>query len=322
MGASVPSRVRYNGTMDMVYEDLLHIVGADGIERNAPMSAHTTFRVGGPADYLASPRSTGQLRRVVEACNARGVEWRVLGHGSNVLVADAGLRGVTVRLSGDFSGVEVLEGGVVAAQAGASNAKVAAAAQRAGLSGFEFAAGIPGTVGGAAVMNAGAYGGEFKQVARMCTCLTREGALKQVTPNEAGWGYRHSSMMDAGWVVVSAELQLREDDPAEVRARMAELAARRQEKQPLDMPSAGSTFKRPPGRFAGKLIQDAGMQGYAVGGAQVSTKHAGFVVNRGGATSADVLAVIRDVRTRVLEMYGVELVPEVRLWGFEGNPLS
>lgn len=303
--------------MNALLENLSGIVGEDNVLVDEPMSAHTTFRVGGPADFMALPQTPDALRDTVALCIAQDVQWRILGHGSNVLVADAGLRGVTVQVSGNLSEVEVREDGFMFAQAGASNAKVAAAAQRAGLAGFEFAAGIPGTIGGAAIMNAGAYGGEFAHVARGVTCITPDGEFVDVTPEQAEWSYRHSAIMDSGVVVVSAILELAEDDPDAIRERMADLARRRAEKQPVELPSAGSTFKRPPGYFAAKLIQDAGMQGYAVGGAEVSTKHAGFVVNRGGATAADVLQVMRDVRARVFEMVGVDLEPEVRLWGFE-----
>ena len=298
-------------------DNLYGIVGAEGVLVDELMSAHTTFRVGGPADYIVMPPTLEALRDAVALCVAEGEQWRILGHGSNVLVADAGLRGVTIQISGNLSDVEVREDGAVFAQAGASNAKVAACAQRASLAGFEFAAGIPGTIGGAAIMNAGAYDGEFRHVARGVTCLAPDGSFVDVTPEQADWSYRHSAMMDTGAIVVSAILERREDDPEDIRSRMADLARRRQEKQPIELPSAGSTFKRPPGHFAGKLIQDAGMQGYRVGGAEVSTKHAGFVVNRGGATAADVLQVMRDVQARVYEVTGVELEPEVRLWGFE-----
>lgn len=303
--------------MNTLLENLSGIVGADNVLVDEPMSAHTTFRVGGPADYIVQPQTPEALRDVVALCASEGVEWRILGHGSNVLVADAGLRGVTVQVSGNLSDVEVREDGLVFAQAGASNAKVAATVQRAGLAGFEFAAGIPGTIGGAAIMNAGAYGGEFRNVAQSVTCINLAGEFVDINPEQAAWSYRHSAMMDDGSIVVSAVLKLSEDDPEDIRSRMADLARRRQEKQPIELPSAGSTFKRPPGYYAGKLIQDAGMQGYCVGGAEVSRKHAGFVVNRGGATAADVLQVMRDVRARVYEMVGVDLEPEVRLWGFE-----
>ena len=298
-------------------EKLADLVGPDNVALNEPMSLHTTFRVGGPADCFVTPGSPGQLAAVLGACREQGVSTYVLGCGSNVLVADAGLRGVVVRIGSKIAGIEVNPDGTVLAQAGATNAKVARAACKAGLAGYEFAAGIPGSIGGAAIMNAGAYGGELRDVATGVTCLDDAGNIVELAAAEAQWGYRHSMMGDAGYIVLSVALQLAGDDPAAIQGRMDDLARRRNEKQPLDLPSAGSTFKRPPGHFAGKLIQDAGMQGYTVGGAQVSTKHAGFVVNVGGATAADVLQVIRDVQARVLGHSGVSLDPEVRLWGFE-----
>lgn len=298
-----------------------------------PLSAHTTFAIGGPAEWLVKPASERQVREVVLLCRERGVSWRVLGLGSNVLASDAGVRGVVMKLADNFAHVEVRGGGVsagaggshavsgaadgagvVIAQAGASNAEVAEAACAAGLSGYEFASGIPGTVGGAAIMNAGAYDGEFKDVAVSVRCLTPEGVIVEVSADEAAWSYRHSMMMDRGYVILGVTLGLHRDDPAAIRARMDDLAQRRAEKQPLEMPSAGSTFKRPQGYFAGKLIQDAGLRGYKVGGAQVSEKHTGFVVNAGGATSADVMQLISDVQQRVFENAGVRLEPEVRLW--------
>ena len=200
------------------------------------------------------------------------------------------------------------------AQAGATNKQVASAALEARLEGFEFAEGIPGTIGGAAIMNAGAYGGEFCDVCVALTCVDEAGRIVTVKREDAEWGYRHSMMDDAGLVVLAATLQLAYGDPCAIQARMDDLAARRREKQPLDMPSAGSTFKRPEGYFAGKLIQDSGLQGYSVGGAQVSTKHAGFVVNTGGATASDVWGLIQDVQREVNRQFGVFLEPEVRYW--------
>lgn len=298
----------------MFSDELRAVVGAEGVRAEEPLRAHTTFAIGGPAEWLVLPTTEEQVRAVVELCRERGVPWRVLGLGSNVLASDAGVRGVVLKLTANFARVEVREGGRVLAQAGASNADVAEAACAAGLAGYEFASGIPGTVGGAAVMNAGAYDGEFKDVAVRVRCLTPVGDVVEVPAEEAAWSYRHSLMMERGYVVLGAELQLTADDPAAIRARMDDLARRRAEKQPLDMPSAGSTFKRPEGYFAGKLIQDAGLRGYAVGGAQVSTKHTGFVVNAGGATAADVLQLIADVQHRVCESEGVRLEPEVRFW--------
>lgn len=289
-------------------------VGAENVFSNEPLSRHTTFRIGGPAQWLVTPTSEKALTVVASLCRKMGIPVRILGAGSNVLAPDDGLDGVTIKLADKFSNVEVLPGGLVRAQAGATNEAVAAVALASGLSGYEFACGIPGTVGGAAIMNAGAYEGQFSDVAVEIRCLTAAGELVTLSAVQADWGYRTSRMMHEGMVVVEAMLQLRPDAPEAIEARMTDLTARREEKQPLEMPSAGSTFKRPEGHFAGKLIQDAGLQGTSVGGAQVSTKHAGFVVNVGDATAADVLDLIQLVQKRVFEDTGVLLEPEVRLW--------
>ena len=210
-----------------------------------------------------------------------------------------------------------IDGSVVHAQAGATNEAVAQAALEAELTGYEFASGIPGSVGGAAIMNAGAYDGEFKDVAVSVSCLFPDGTVREIPAEEADWSYRHSMMSDKGLVVLGATLQLAAGDKDEIRAKMDDLSQRRSSKQPLEMASAGSTFKRPEGYFAGKLIQDSGMQGHSVGDAQVSTKHAGFVVNTGNASAADVLQVIRDVQAAVADQFGVTLETEVRMWGFD-----
>ncbi len=290
------------------------LVGEDAVLSDEPLAAHTTFRIGGPAQWLVLPRTEDEVAAVVAACRETEVPLRILGAGSNVLAPDEGLPGVTLKLAENFAAVEVLPGGLVRAQAGATNEAVAAVARDAGLAGYEFACGIPGTIGGAAIMNAGAYEGQFSDVAVEVHCLTAEGKPVTLAAPEAAWGYRTSRMMHEGMVVLSATLQLRADASEAIAARMADLTQRREEKQPLDMPSAGSTFKRPEGHFAGKLIQDAGLQGLSVGGAQVSTKHAGFVVNTGNATAADVLGLIAEVQARVLATSGVPLEPEVRLW--------
>ncbi|RDB59451.1 UDP-N-acetylenolpyruvoylglucosamine reductase [Gordonibacter sp. 28C] len=297
-------------------QELRAIVGEGGVRCGVPLSELTTFRIGGPAECCVEPRSEDEVRAVLAVCRRRGAAFRVLGLGSDVLAADEGVGGVTVRLAENLSALEV-DGTVVRAQAGCSNAEVARAACAAGLSGYEFACGIPGTVGGAAIMNAGAYGGEFKDVCASVRCLTPEGETVDVDAERASWSYRHSMMDEAGYIVLAVTLSLRRDDPHAVQERMDDLARRREEKQPLDKPSAGSTFKRPEGRFVGQLVQEAGLRGYRVGGAQVSEKHTGFVVNAGGATAADVRRLIADVQERVRESAGVELEPEVRLWGFE-----
>ena len=297
-------------------DQLRFFAGEENVFANEPMANHTTFKIGGPADYLVTPQSANDVLYVAECVRDHGVPLHVIGLGSDLLVADEGLRGVVIKLAENLAGIKV-EGTRVIAEAGASNEAVAFAALEAGLTGYEFASGIPGTIGGAAIMNAGAYDGQFSDVAVSLTCLTPEGDIVEVSRKEADWSYRHSMMDKCGCIVLSAVLQLSEGDPAEIKAYMEDLKQRRESKQPLEMPSAGSTFKRPEGYYAGKLIQDADLMGYAVGGAQVSTKHAGFVVNAGGATAADVRQLIADVQDRIFDMEGVRLEPEVRMWGFE-----
>ncbi|MGI6216961.1 MAG: UDP-N-acetylmuramate dehydrogenase [Coriobacteriales bacterium] len=286
------------------------------ILEDEPMSLHTTFEVGGPVNFMVFPSEPMEIRVAIEAAEMSGAPWRVLGCGSNVLVADRGLEGLVIAIGARMSDISI-SGNSIDVQAGATNKDVAEAACTAGLAGYEFASGIPGSIGGAAIMNAGAYDGEFKNVCTGVVCLNRDGSISKVPAAEADWSYRHSSMSDNGQIVLSAHLELSPDDRIAIRARMDDLKARREAKQPLDMASAGSTFKRPRGYFAGKLIQDAGMRGHRVGKAMVSEKHCGFVVNTGGATAEDVLSVIRDVQKAVKESSGVDLQPEVRLWGFE-----
>ena len=291
-------------------------IDAERLLKGEPMSAHTTFKVGGPVDFFASIASVDELVAVLDACRLANAPWHVIGCGSDLLVADEGIEGVCICLGEHFADIRV-DGTRVIAQAGATNEQVAEAACEAGLSGYEFASGIPGSIGGAAIMNAGAYEGQFSDVAVEVRCLVPDGnswSIVSVPAAEANWGYRTSRMMREGWVVLGATLQLRADSPAAIAARMEELRERRESKQPLEMPSAGSTFKRPEGHFAGALIQEAGCQGLRVGGAQVSEKHAGFVVNTGDAPAADVLALIAEVQRRVRQTTGVELEPEVRLW--------
>ena len=294
---------------------LKSLVGETHVLIEEPMSKHTTFQIGGPADVLVRPCSAEEAAAVIRVCHDEQVPLMVIGNGSDVLVADEGVRCVVLQILDNLSEIHV-DGDCIVAQAGATNAQVAAVALEAGLAGFEFASGIPGTVGGAAIMNAGAYGGEFKDVCTKLVCITPEGDLVQMDRSQADWGYRHSMMGEAGYTVVEAVLKLTPDSAAAIKDRMCDLKDRREAKQPLEMPSAGSTFKRPEGYFAGKLIQDAGLRGYRVGGAQVSEKHTGFVVNTGGATAADVRRLIADVQKQVFEQFGVQLEPEVKMWGF------
>lgn len=292
---------------------LAEIVGVNSVKVNEPMSEHTTFKIGGPVEWFVKPQSIEQVQSIMHFCDKYGIPVHVMGLGSDVLVCDEGMLGVVVQTASHLKQIYI-EGTVVHALAGASNEDVAAAAQRAGLTGYEFASGIPGTVGGAAIMNAGAYDGEFSQVAISVLCLAPYGSIVEIPASQADWSYRHSMMADEGYVVLGVRLQLAPGDPDEIQARMDDLAQRRAAKQPLEMASAGSTFKRPVGHYAGALIQEAGMQGHTCGGAQVSTKHAGFVVNTGGATANDVCHVISDVMDAVKEHSGVELEPEVKFW--------
>ena len=279
-----------------------------------PMKKHTTFRIGGPADYFVMPQSEDEAAAAVAVCREEQVPYSIVGNGSNLLVSDSGYRGVVIQIFKEMSGVET-EGTRIRAQAGASLARIAGAALEAGLAGFEFAAGIPGTLGGACVMNAGAYGGEMKDVLVNVTVLDESGRIRKLENAELELGYRTSIIAKKGYIVLGAEIELKSGSQDEIRERMNELREKRVSKQPLEYPSAGSTFKRPEGYFAGKLIQDAGLRGFRVGDAMVSEKHCGFVVNAGEASAAEVDSLMRQVSERVQAQYGVALEPEVKRLG-------
>lgn len=279
------------------------------------MSRHTSFRIGGPADYFVEPASVDELAGALSLARQEKVPFFIVGNGSNLLVSDEGFRGMIVHTGGSLRSISV-EGDVIYAQAGALLGAVAGAALEAGLTGMEFAAGIPGTLGGAVCMNAGAYGGEMKDILLDAEVLTQDGERLVIPVEELDLSYRHSIIFEKNYIVLAAHIRLSRGDKTQIRNRMNELAGARKEKQPLEYPSAGSTFKRPEGYFAGKLIQDAGLKGYTVGGAQVSEKHSGFVINRGGATAEEVRFLIRQVRSKVKQQFGVELEPEVRMLGF------
>jgi len=290
------------------------IVGEEDVLTDEPLSEHTTFEIGGPADLYVMPEDIDELRDVIDLCREKDLPFFVLGRGSDLLVSDEGYRGVIVGLADGLTGVDVDEKEMTC-EAGVTLKEAAEMACELGLTGLEFACGIPGTVGGACFMNAGAYDGCMADVIESVRVITPEGDVKQYGVDELDFGYRQSRIRNEGLIVLSATFKLHHGDPEDIRAKMDDLTARREEKQPLDKPSAGSTFKRPEGHFAGKLISDAGLQGYQVGGAAVSTKHAGFVVNLGGATAADVRAVIEHVQDEVERQYGVRLEPEVRFLG-------
>ena len=290
------------------------ILGNDRVLEAEPMGKHTTFRIGGPADLFVAPENTDEIKKLIAICKEEEVPYFILGNGSNLLVSDKGYRGVIMQLYRSFGQITLKEN-EIHAQAGALLSGIAAMAREASLTGFEFAGGIPGTLGGAVVMNAGAYGGEMKDVLKEVTVLTPEGEIVTLQADELQMGYRTSVVKEAGYIVLEAVISLKEGNPEEIKNRMQELAAMRSSKQPLSYPSAGSTFKRPEGYFAGKLIMDSGLRGYQVGGAQVSEKHCGFVINAGNATAKDVTTLMADVQRIVMEKFGVKLEPEVKLLG-------
>ena len=297
-----------------LYERLAAVLAKERVLLSEPMKKHTTFRIGGPADYFVMPQSEDEAAAAVAVCRVEQVPYSIVGNGSNLLVSDSGYRGVVIQIFKEMSGVET-EGTRIRAQAGASLATIAGAALEAGLAGFEFAAGIPGTLGGACVMNAGAYGGEMKDVLVNVTVLDESGRIRKLENAELELGYRTSIIAKKGYIVLGAEIELKSGSQDEIRERMNELREKRVSKQPLEYPSAGSTFKRPEGYFAGKLIQDAGLRGFRVGDAMVSEKHCGFVVNAGEASAAEVDSLMRQVSERVQAQYGVALEPEVKRLG-------
>lgn len=293
---------------------LEQILTKDRIRQNEPMKNHTTFRVGGPADIFLTP-SAEELPAVLSVCREEQVPVTVIGNGSNLLVGDQGIRGVVICIGSGMRGIRV-DGEKIFLEAGVTLAAAAQQAAKAGLTGLEFASGIPGTFGGAVVMNAGAYGGEMKDVIVSVRVISEDGEILTLSKEELDLSYRHSVIPEHGYLVIDGELLLtREKDPDQITERMEELKKKRIEKQPLEYPSAGSTFKRPEGYFAGKLIMDAGLRGFSVGGAAVSEKHCGFVINKGNATAADICALMDEVTRIVKEKYAVTLEPEVKKVG-------
>lgn len=298
----------------LFYNKLINVLEEERIYTKEPMKNHTTFRVGGEADYFVLPKTTEEVKGIVALCQEMDMPYYILGNGSNLLVGDKGYRGVIIQIYKEMNEITV-EGNRIKVQAGALLSKIGSVALNAELTGFEFAAGIPGTMGGAVVMNAGAYGGEMKDVLEDVTVLTPEGQILVLENEELELGYRTSVVRKKGYIVLEATIALEEGNKETIKARMDELRVQRTTKQPLEYPSAGSTFKRPEGYFAGKLIQDAGLRGFQVGGAQVSDKHCGFVINKENATAADVVELMNQVSAIVKEKFGVELEPEVKRLG-------
>ena len=299
---------------DEIVTRLINITGKDNVRINEPMKNHTTFKIGGPAQYYVTPESVTKIQEVVSLCRNMNIPLHVIGNGSNILVGDDGVDGVVLALFNTFSDYEIKDN-VITAQAGMSLIKLAVIALREGLTGLEFASGIPGSVGGAVYMNAGAYDGQMKDVVTSVTVLDEAGNIRILGRDELDMGYRTSAVAKNNMIVLQVVIELKSGDKEQIKARMNQLSELRKQKQPLEYPSAGSTFKRPEGYFAGKLIADAGLKGYSIGGAAVSEKHAGFVVNMGGATAKDVVELTDYIKKRIMEQFGVTLELEVKRIG-------
>ena len=299
---------------EAVKQKFCQVLGKEQVLFEEPMKSHTTFRIGGPAEVFIMPKSVKQVQMAVKICQEEQIPYFILGNGSNLLVSDRGYRGVIIQMDRNMGEIQV-EGTEIQAAAGALLSSIAVAARRESLTGFEFAGGIPGTLGGAVVMNAGAYGGEMKDVLKEVTVMDGDGKIFTLPASELEMGYRTSIIKTAGYLVLSARITLSRGKEEDIKARTRELSEMRTQKQPLDYPSAGSTFKRPEGYFAGKLIMDSGLRGYSVGGAMVSEKHCGFVINKGNATAEDVVSIMKHVTEVVQEKYGVTLEPEVKFLG-------
>ena len=300
--------------MEELKKKLLDLLGEEGFRTEESMAKHTTFRTGGPADLFLMPQNRTELKESIALLREHNVPYMVIGNGSNLLVGDGGIRGAVIQLYQRMQHISV-DGTEMTLDCGALLSAAAAQAADASLEGLAFASGIPGTFGGAVVMNAGAYGGEMKDVLLSADVLTEDLEVKTIPVEELDLSYRHSIVPEKGYIVLGGKLQLKKGNEQEIRERMAELAQQRREKQPLQYPSAGSTFKRPEGYFAGKLIQDAGLRGFQVGGAQVSEKHCGFVINKDQATASDVMNLMNQVSDKVYEEFGVRLQPEVKRLG-------
>jgi len=299
---------------DRIYSRFCDCIGIHNVLIDEPMKRHTSFRIGGPAEYFLQPQNIAEVQELLQICEEEKIVYHIIGNGSNILVGDLGITGVVIQIYKNMSKLTVA-GETITAQAGASLSQLANAAAQAGLTGLEFAAGIPGTVGGAVVMNAGAYGGEIKQVLKQAVVINTAGELITLDIAELQMGYRTSIIKEKGYIVLETTFILEQDEQELIQERMNELKLQRVSKQPLEYPSAGSTFKRPEGHFAGKLIMDAGLRGYQVGGAQVSEKHCGFVINCGDAKASEVVALMNDVRAKVKALFAVELEPEVQFLG-------
>lgn len=302
-------------SLDLIKEELQEIVDRDCIKYDEPMKNHTSFKVGGPVDILVIPNKIEQVEKIINVCKKHKINYFVMGNGSNLIVRDGGFRGVVIKLTPINS--IMIDGNIVKAEAGVLLSTLSKEILRSSLKGFEFASGIPGTVGGAVAMNAGAYGPEIKDILESALVLDNDGNIISLSNKEMDFSYRSSIVQKKNYIVLEATFKLEEGNYDEIKNRMDELNKRRVDKQPLNYPSAGSTFKRPEGHFAGKLIEDSGLKGKAIGGACVSEKHANFIINYNNATASDVLGLINFVKETIKENYGVTLEPEVKIIGEE-----
>lgn len=297
-----------------ILNKLIDIVGKENIEKNVDMKRNTSFKVGGPADLMIKPQTVEEIRDIVSLLSKSNIKFLIIGNGSNLLVKDEGIRDVVIKIDKNFGDI-IVENDKIIAQAGALLPLISNEAVKHSLSGFEFAAGIPGTLGGAVCMNAGAHGGEMKDIITTVTLMDYSGNIKTLTNEEMKFEYRKSIISNEPYIVLAAEMKLNKGNKEEIKSRINELRAKRVNSQPLNKPSAGSTFKRPLNNFAGKLIEDAGLKGFSIGNAVVSEKHAGFIVNDGNASAKDILTLINHVKTVVNEKYNILLEEEVKIIG-------
>ena len=302
--------------MSKVYNEILQTLGKDKVLYNELMKNHTSFNIGGPVDILLLPENDSDIQNIVNICSDNNEKFMVIGNGTNLLVSDKGIRGIVLKLYKNYSDVSVV-GDKIIAKAGILLSELASAAYENSLSGMEFASGIPGTLGGAVAMNAGAYDGEMKDIITETRYIEKNGLIKELKGEEHQFGYRSSKIQKDKGIVLESTVSLSKGNKTDIKSKMDDLNSRRSDKQPLEMPSAGSVFKRPPGYYAGKLIQDSGLRGFSIGGASVSQKHCGFIVNNGNATASEVLELVRHIQKTVKMNFGVTLETEIRLTGEE-----
>ncbi|SCZ05203.1 UDP-N-acetylmuramate dehydrogenase [Alkaliphilus peptidifermentans] len=300
----------------VLHQELLKFMSSERVLLDEPMKKHTSFKIGGPADLLLIPNTIEEIQKIIDLCREKNAPFFVMGNGSNLLVRDKGLRLVVIKIAENFNRV-CIEGSKITAQAGVLLSSLSKAALKESLSGLEFASGIPGTLGGAITMNAGAYGGEMKDVVTACKVIDREGQIRELSIEAIEMGYRTSIIQKLQYIVLEVEMKLEKEDYMVIKDKVDELNLQRTTKQPLHLPSAGSVFKRPEGFFAGKLIQDSNLKGYKVGGAQVSELHSGFIVNVDNATAEDVISLIKHIQQEVKRRFDVELHTEVKIIGEE-----